>query len=143
MTIKAQVYDGDNAFSVFEIQQQVVVMPDLSVLNNLINNLQVKDTSFLTNKILNECSFLPTLQEIQMISSLLNEQSLSDKLGLILNGSGPIFPQNFGPLSNFSGVIPVKNLIIILNLDHNEIIILKTPTQPTPPPSKRNSPKLK
>ena len=114
MTIIAQVYDNNNAYSVYEIEQKVIVIPDLYVLDNIINNLLVKDTSFLTNKILNEGSFLPTLQEIQMISSLLNEQSWRDKLGLKLNGSGPIFPQTFGPLSNFSGVIPVKIVIIII-----------------------------
>ncbi len=48
------------------------------------------------------------IQEIQRISSILNEQSLSDKLGLILNGNAPIFPQTFGPLSNYTGVTPVN-----------------------------------
>jgi hypothetical protein len=66
-----------------------------------------EDPSSDTNIILNEGSFIKSIQEIQRISSLLNDQSLSDKLGLILKADAPIFPQTYGPLWNYSSVVPV------------------------------------
>ena len=64
------------------------------------------------NIILNEGSNMPSLEEIQTISSLLNEQSLKDKQTIMLNGSGPIVPQIFGPFTNFAGVSPVISVIL-------------------------------
>jgi len=108
MNIYAQIYDNDTAFTVFLISQQVTVLPDFTDLDKTINQLIMQNSQFSTIVILNEGSYLLSIQEIQRISSLLNEQSLSDKKGLILNGNAPIFPQTFGPLFNYSGVIPVK-----------------------------------
>ena len=110
LKVYVQIYDNDKAFACYEISQPITVLPDYSNLQTTFDQLISKNPLFSTNIILNEGSSLLSIQEIQRIASLLNEQSLSDKLGLILNGSAPIFPQTFGPLSNYSGVIPVKKI---------------------------------
>jgi hypothetical protein len=107
LKVYAQIYDNDKAFAIYEIPQSITVLPDYSNLETTIDKLVSKNPLFSTNIILNEGSCLLSIQEIQRITSLLNEQSLSDKLGLILNGNAPIFPQTYGPLLNYSGVIPV------------------------------------
>jgi len=114
LNIYVQIYDNDTAFTVFEIPQVVRVIPDYTDLETNIYQLITQNPQLISNVILNEGSYLFSIQEIQRISSLLNEQSLSDKKGLILNGSAPIFPQIFGPLSNYSGVIPVKHYYLLL-----------------------------
>ena len=75
-----------------------------------MNSLITANPYFSTNVILNQGSYLSSLQEIQRISSLLNEQSLSDKLSLrLMNESSKVFfPDTFGPLSTYSGVTQVK-----------------------------------
>ena len=108
LKVYAQIYENDKAFSFYEIPQPITVLPDYSNLTTTIDQIISKNPLFSTNIILNESSSLMSIQEIQRVTSLLNEQSLSDKLGLILHGNAPIFPQTFGPLSNYSGVIPVK-----------------------------------
>jgi len=107
LNLYVQVYDNDGAFTVFEIPQLITVYPHETNLTTLMNDLITENPSFESNVILYEGSFKESVQEIQRISSLLNDQSLSDKLGLILNGDAPIFPQTYGPLWNYSGVIPV------------------------------------
>ncbi len=111
LKVYAQIYDDDKAFAFYEIPQPITVLPDYSNLTTTIDQLISKNPLFSTNIILNEGSSLMSIQELQRVTSLLNEQSLSDKLGLILHGNAPIFPQTFGPLSNYSGVIPVKKNI--------------------------------
>ena len=108
MNVYIQIYDNDTAFGVYEIEQAITVYPDFSNFQTEIEQLITQSPLFRTNIILNEGSYLQSIQEIQRISSMLNEQSLSDKLGLILNGNAPIFPQTFGPLSNYTGVTPVN-----------------------------------
>jgi hypothetical protein len=108
MNFYVQVYDNDGAFTVFNSSQSIIVALDDTNFTLTINNMISENPNFESNVILNEGSFLASIQEIQRISSLLNYQSQSDKLGLILHGNAPIFPQTFGPLSNYSGVIPVK-----------------------------------
>jgi len=108
MNVYIQIYDNDTAFGVYEIEQAITVYPDFSNFQTEIEQLITQSPLFRTNIILNEGSYLQSIQEIQRISSILNEQSLSDKLGLILNGNAPIFPQTFGPLSNYTGVTPVN-----------------------------------
>ena len=112
MKIYAQIYDNDTSFTVYEIPQKVTVVPEFSLLEEIMNKLIIRDTTFWTNIILNEGSNMPSLEVIQTISSLLNEQSLKDKQTMVLNGSGPIFPQIFGPFSNYAGVSPVICLIL-------------------------------
>jgi hypothetical protein len=121
LKVYVQIYDDDKAFAIYEIPQPVTVLPDFTNLQTTIDQLFSKDSLFSTNKILNEGSYLLSVQEIQRISSLLNEQSLSDKLGLIMYGNAPIFPQTFGPLSNYSGVIPVK-IIFYLSVNFSPLI---------------------
>jgi hypothetical protein len=111
MIIYAQIYDDNGAFSVYNIPDTIIVQPDFASLSEIVVGLIKKNSSFETNKILNGGSYLPSLQEIQPISSLLNEQSLKDVLGLIksLNNRNVFstFPQIYGPLNNYNGVIPV------------------------------------
>ncbi len=122
MIVYIQIYDNDKAFAVCEISQPITVVPDFPNLQTTIEQLILQSPHFRTNIILNEGSYLSSIQEIQRISSLLNEQSLSDKLGLILNGSAPMFPQTFGPLSSYSGVKPVTiNLIFYFVLIYLKI----------------------
>ena len=106
MKVFARICDDENAFSTFEIPIKIIVTPDLTMIGNIVNKLLYKDTSFLTNKILIEGSNLPSIQEIQIVSSLLNEQSWQDKQALKLVGF--VFPQIYGPLSNLSGVLRVN-----------------------------------
>jgi len=107
MNLYVQVYDNDGAFTIYEIPQSITVYPHETNLTSLMNDLITENPSFDSNIILYEGSFKESIQEIQRISSLLNYQSLSNKLGLIMKGDAPIFPQTYGPLWNYSGVIPV------------------------------------
>ena len=99
MNLYVQVYDNDGAFTIYYLPQNVVVLPDETGLE-----LKLVETI----KKLNEGSYMNGINEIQSISSILNVQSLSDQFGLIFSGNQPMFPQIFGPLSNYSVVIPVN-----------------------------------
>jgi hypothetical protein len=107
MNLYVQVYDNDGAFTIYEIPHCITVYPHESNLTSLMNDLITENPSFDSNIILYAGSFKESIQEIQRISSLLNDDSISDKLGLILKGDAPIFPQTYGPLWNYSGVKPV------------------------------------
>jgi hypothetical protein len=110
MSIYAQVYDDDGAYVFYNFPQPIKVLPDLSNLQTTMNKLIAKDQFFTSNTILNQGLFLLSLQEIQSISSLLNEQSLADKYAIYLNNSMTLlFPQTYGSLSSYSGVTPVRN----------------------------------
>jgi len=94
----------------------------LANLETVIGKLTLPDLNYDSNVILNEGAYLQSLQVIQGISSLLNQQSLSDKYGLIMkdNSKAYLFPNTFGPLSNFSGVKPViiyESLLFIIYKD--------------------------
>jgi hypothetical protein len=107
MNLYVQVYDNDGAFAIYEIPQSIAIYPNQTNFTSLINDLIAENPLADSNIILNEGYFIKSIQEIQRISSLLNDQSLSDKLGLILKGDAPIFPQTYGPLWNYSRVMPV------------------------------------
>ncbi len=107
LNLYVQVYDNDGAFTIYEIPQSIIVYPHETNLTTLMNDLITENPLLDSNVILYEGSFKESIQEIQRISSLLNDQSLSDKLGLILEGDAPIFPLTYGPLWNYSGVMPV------------------------------------
>jgi hypothetical protein len=97
------------AFTTYEIEQPIIVTPDLINLQIIKEKLILADTQFIDNIILNEGNYLNSIQVLQSISSLINDQSLSDKLGLILNENVTIkFPEIYGPLSNYAGVSPVS-----------------------------------
>ena len=116
MRIYIQVYDDEEAFAVYEIPHAVSVEPDLTDLNVTIEKLVLDDPFFATNIILHEGSYLRVIQEIHVISSLLNIHSLSDKLGFIRTGKNYVFPQTYGPLSNYSGVQAVNDPFLYLGL---------------------------
>jgi hypothetical protein len=107
MNLYVQVYDNDGAFTIYEMAQSIAIYPNQTNLTSLFNDLITEHPLADSNIILNEGYFIKSIQEIQRISSLLNDQSLSDKLGLILKGDAPIFPQTYGSLWNYSGVMPV------------------------------------
>jgi hypothetical protein len=107
MNLYVQVSDNDGAFTIYEIPETITVYPHKTNLTSIMHDLLTENPLADTNIILNEGSFIKSIQEIQRISCLLNDQSLSDKLGLILKGYAPIFPQTYSPLWNYSGVIPV------------------------------------
>jgi hypothetical protein len=108
MKIYIQIYDNDGAFTTYDLPQFITVSPDTRNLPTTITNLIRKEPTDKLNIILNEGFLIESTQEIQRISSLLNAQSLSDKFGLILSKNAPLYPQVYGPLMNFSGVIEVK-----------------------------------
>jgi hypothetical protein len=107
MNLYVQVYDNDGAFTIYNLPQSIAIYPNKTNLASFMTDLATGNSFFDTNIILNEGSFKESIQEIQRISSLLNDQSLSDKLGLILKGDAPLFPQTYGPLCDYFGVIPV------------------------------------
>ena len=112
MTIYVQVYDNDGAYTVYELDEPIFVVPNSSGLTVSEEKLILSDPNFEVNQLLNEGEFLPSIQELQAISSLMNLESLSDTYGMILlNKSSIFFPQKFGPLSNYSGVSAVRNLM--------------------------------
>ena len=111
MNVYIQVIDRDGAFTTFKIEQPVTVMPDVANLQSVITRLISEDPFFISNIILNEGSYLGSIQELQSICALLNQQSLADKVGLITNKTAPIFPSIGGPLSNYSGVVSVIKFI--------------------------------
>ena len=108
INLYVQVYDNDKAIAVYRIESSIIVVPDFTNIETTMNQLIAHIPNFSTNIILYEGSYLLSLEEIQRISSLLNQQSLSDKIALILNRNESIFPQTFGPLNNFTGVTPVS-----------------------------------
>ena len=107
MNIYVQVYDDDEAYTIFNIPQNVIVYSNETDLELIMEKLISSDSTFESNIILNEGAFTGSIQDLQRISSLFNSQSLSDKLGLILGGKASIFAKVYGPLSNYSSVIPV------------------------------------
>ena len=111
--IYVQVYDNDEAFAVYNIETPITVWTDRSNLTNLTNTITKLingDPLFQSNVILNEGSYLSCVQEIQTISSLLNDHSLSDKFGLVSHEKKdlPLFPQTFGPLFKEFSIRPVS-----------------------------------
>ena len=103
--IYVQVYDNDEAFAVYEIQNPITILADRNNFTYTLSKIISRDPLFETNRILNEGSYLPSLQEIQTISSLINEQSLADKFGLISSlKNASLFPQTFGPLFKYSTI---------------------------------------
>ncbi len=85
MNIYIQVYDNEGAFSILEVAHPVHVVPDITKLDTTITKIINADPIFISNIILNEGSFSESIQELQSISALLNERSMSDKLGLSMH----------------------------------------------------------
>ncbi len=110
-TIYVQIYDNDKAFAVYEIQNPITILADRNNFPKTLSKLISRDPLFETNRILNEGSYLSSLQEIQTISSLINDQSLADKFGLISSlKNESLFSQTFGPLLKYSTIRIVRIL---------------------------------
>ena len=118
MSIYVQVYDKDGAFTTYEIVGSITVLPDASNLFIAMNDLISANPYFSTNIILNQGSYLNSLEEIQRISSLFNIKSQSDKLSIINYGDKRLtelaFPQIYGPSAEYVGVEMVDDLIIVV-----------------------------
>jgi hypothetical protein len=113
--IYVQINDNDGAFKTYDIEQPIIVMPDFQNLELIKEKLILADISFIDNIILNEGDYLNSIQVLQSLSSLINDQSLSDKVGLNRNlNETTRFTQIYGQLSNYSGVLPVILILIPL-----------------------------
>jgi hypothetical protein len=113
MKIYAQIYGSNEVYTIYDFSNLVTVIPDkLSNLNEIELRLISQDPTFKSNIVLSENSWrnLESIQEIQKISGLLNQQSLSDQIGLIQvkNETYLKFPPIYGPLANYAGVLAVK-----------------------------------
>ena len=106
MYVYAQVYDEYDAFAVFSIDEPVIVVPDFNDV--IVDRVKLVIES---NTLDSETS-LERIADIQRISSLLNLQSLEDKLGIMSQlkksqNNKIIFPNVYGPLSEYAGIMPV------------------------------------
>jgi hypothetical protein len=106
MYVYAQVYDENGAFTVFSIDEPVIVVPDYNDV--IVDRVKLTIESYTLDS---EQSF-ERIAEIQRISSLLNLQSLEDKLGIMgqskkSQNNKILFPIVYGPLSEYSGIMPV------------------------------------
>ncbi len=108
LNIYAQIFDNDGAYAIYELNNFITVTPDLSNLSLTIDSIISRDPFFLSNQVLSQGSFLSSLQEFQKLASVINQQSLEDKVGLIMNDSFTIFPKTYGPLANYAGVLSVR-----------------------------------
>ncbi len=116
--IYVQIYDNDEAFAVYGIQNPITILADRDNFTNTLSKLISHDLLFETNRILNEGSYLQSLQEIQTISSLLNDHSLADKFGLISRlKNESLFLQTFGPLFKYSSIRNVRIVILVKRFD--------------------------
>ena len=114
------INDIDGAFKTYEIEQPIIVMPDFQNLELVKEKLILADISFIDNIILNEGDYLNSIQVLQSLSSLINDQSLSDKVGLNQNPNETTrFTQIYGQLSNYTGVLPV--ILIFINLEDSSL----------------------
>ena len=104
--ISVEITDNDNGKTHYTIPIYVTVNADSASIPNLMSELISLSSASNTNKILFEGQALNSIQLIITIASVLNEQSINDKMGLLLsNGSSSnLFPQTYGPLSNYSGL---------------------------------------
>ena len=114
MLIYAQIYDAENSYTTYNFTSSITVIPDGNEdLNTLEDRLISQDPTLEINIALSENSNKnqKVFEQLQFIIDLLNEQSLSDKLGLIMfnNKTSTKFPQVYGPLSNYNGVVRVIN----------------------------------
>jgi hypothetical protein len=109
LSVYVQVYDSKGACIIYEINQNITVIPDFTDFDATKDKLISGDPNFYLNMMLKQGSFLKSIQIMQSISSLLNEQSLSDKLGLKLDSKLEYnFPHIYGPLAYFKGVNSVR-----------------------------------
>ena len=113
MYVYAQVYDENGAFTVFSIDEPVIVVPDYNDV--IVDRVKLTIESYTLDSLTN----LERIAEIQRISSLLNLQSLEDKLGIMgqskkSQNNKIIFPNVYGPLSEYAGITPVLFMIFLV-----------------------------
>ena len=112
LNVYIQVYDMNGAYTSYEINRTITVTPDFVNFTSTTDGLISNSPNLDLNRILMQGSYLNSLQIMLVISSLLNEQSMSDKLGLLLNNETlHFFPRTYGPLSNYAGVVPVIEIL--------------------------------
>lgn len=106
--IYVQVYDNDGSYTTYEIPTLITIIPDLTNFETIMDKLISTDPYFSINIVLNQGSFLESIQIIQKISSLLNTQSYDDKLSINFNYSFIAFPQIYGPIGDYTGTNSVN-----------------------------------
>jgi len=114
MKIYAQIYGSNEVYTIYDLADSVIITPDYSINLNLIQQRIISmDPTFSTNIILYQANYLESFQALQIFSGLMNEQSLSDGLGLLKFKNNTVlrFPKIYGPLFNNKGVKPVKCFI--------------------------------
>ena len=110
LNVYVHVYDMNGAYAVYEINQTITVIPDFVDFKEITQGIISSSPDSNLNTLLMQGVYLNIIQVLQGISSLLNEQSMSDKLGLLLyhnSSHSNKFPQIYGPLSSFTGVLAV------------------------------------
>ena len=108
LQVYVQIYDNGSAFTIYEIQPPIIVQPDVSNLKLIQDRLLLEDMTFIDYILLNEGDYLESIKIMQCLSSLVNDESLSDKLSLAMNVGNTQFPELYGPLENYQGVTPVS-----------------------------------
>jgi hypothetical protein len=113
MYVYAQVYDENGAFTVFSIDEPVIVVPDFNDV--IVDRVKLTIESHTLDGVTN----LERIAEIQRISSLLNLQSLEDKVGIMgqskkSQNNKIIFPNVYGPLFEYAGITPVLFMIFVV-----------------------------
>ena len=87
MQIYVQILDNDGGITSYSINQPVYVVPNVTKLQTLIDQLVEVNPTANFNINLNNGLSLLSIQDISSLSSLLNGQSLSDKYALSQNPS--------------------------------------------------------
>jgi len=125
LRLYAQIFDDDGAFTIYHFNKTITVEPNFINYTVSLENLNSGNAFLSPNDILSQGSYLSSVQETQNIASLLNQQSLSDKLGLIFNDSYTLFPLTYGPLANFDGV----NAVYFLNKNFSHLKLMLRNTE--------------
>ena len=83
MFISVEIIDQDDGVTYYDIQNPVVVKPNISLVNSMIDRLISADPKLPQNVDLFKGDSQLSVQTILSISSVLNGQSLSDKKALL------------------------------------------------------------
>jgi hypothetical protein len=83
MYVSIEIVDQDDGISYYAIQNPIVVAPNMSLVNSMIDKLISAHPKLPQNVDLFKGDSQLTIQTILSISSVLNGQSLSDKKALV------------------------------------------------------------
>lgn len=83
MRIYVQILDDKNGFSFYNIPTEIIVEPNIPLLNSLLNSVNNPTSNPLINQLYNG-ETLANIQNILALSSLINLNSLSDQKSIFL-----------------------------------------------------------